>query len=150
MTLHKPVLCALAAGSLMLAGNVFAQMTPPPPPPPPAAPMSPPPPPTPPNAPAMPMNNGNSMDDSGSMNDGSSHSASFQTAEGQVTVNSRPAAAPQVGPAPSFSQLANNAKSITEDQAGAYPPLANDFLHADRNRDGRVSKAEYDHWKQQL
>ena len=96
------------------------------------------------------MGNGTSTDNSSSMNNGSGHSTVYQTAQGQLTVNSRPAPAPQTGPAPSFSQLANGSKSITEEQAGAYPPLANDFLHADSNRNGSISKAEYDHWKKQL
>lgn len=51
------------------------------------------------------------------------------------------------GPAPDFSQLANGKKSITMKEAASYPPLANDFEHADSNRDGRITQREYDRWK---
>ena len=64
----------------------------------------------------------------------------------QVTVNSSMPPAPPAGPAQSFEQLANGGKSISESQASAYPLLANDFKYADRNRDGRISKSEYDAW----
>ena len=50
------------------------------------------------------------------------------------------------GPPPAFAQLAGGASHIREDGAAAYPPLANDFIHADANRDGRVSAAEYARW----
>lgn len=79
-----------------------------------------------------------------------SGSANYSTAQGELTVRSAPAPAPEIGPAPAFEQLSNGAKSITEDQASAYPPLANDFIHADSNRDGRVSKAEYSRWTGKL
>jgi hypothetical protein len=64
-----------------------------------------------------------------------------------VEFRSSMAPAPDTGPAPDFSQLANGGKSITADQASSYPPLANDFDHADRNRDGRITQHEYDNWK---
>ncbi|HEY0198939.1 MAG TPA: hypothetical protein VGC19_10430 [Rhodanobacter sp.] len=76
-------------------------------------------------------------------------SATNQTPQGQVTVNSSPAPAPTIGPAPSFEQLSGGGKSITEDQAAAYPPLANDFINADSNRNGKISKSEYEHWLKQ-
>lgn len=59
--------------------------------------------------------------------------------------SSMPPAA-SAGPAPDFSQLANGKKSITMEQAASYPPLANDFEHADSNRDGRITQREFDHW----
>ena len=71
------------------------------------------------------------------------------TPKDELTVNSMPAPAPQIGPAPEFKQLAGNTGSIDTDQAKAYPPLANDFLHADSNRDNKISKAEYQHWVKQ-
>jgi hypothetical protein len=80
----------------------------------------------------------------------SPNTAAMQTPKGEVTVNSAPASAPAIGPAPSFEQLSGGGKSISEEQAIAYPPLANDFVHADRNRDGKVSKAEYQRWLKQL
>ena len=57
-----------------------------------------------------------------------------------------PPAQPQA-PAPSFEQLANGRGGITEAQASAYPPLANDFKYADSNHDGRISKTEYARWQ---
>ncbi|HEX7815698.1 EF-hand domain-containing protein [Dyella sp.] len=63
----------------------------------------------------------------------------------QVQVNSTMPQVPS-GPAPSFEQLANGGKSISESQASAYPLLANDFKYADTNRDGRISKSEYEAW----
>jgi len=83
-----------------------------------------------------------------SMADGSA--ATFQTPQGELTVRSAPAPAPSIGPAPSFAQLAAGGKGITEAQAEAYPPLANDFIHADHNRNGTVSAAEYAQWTKQL
>lgn len=77
-------------------------------------------------------------------------SAAMRTPQGEVTVNSAPAKAPNIAPAPPFEQLSSGGKSISEDQAEAYPPLANDFVHADGNRDGKVSKAEYQRWIKQL
>jgi hypothetical protein len=74
----------------------------------------------------------------------------MRTPKGEVTVNSAPANAPAIAPAPSFEQLSGGGKTISESQAEAYPPLANDFIHADSNRDGKVSKAEYQHWLKQL
>ncbi|MGN6705250.1 MAG: hypothetical protein ACTHJO_04265 [Rhodanobacter sp.] len=76
--------------------------------------------------------------------------ATFNTPQGQVVVNSAPAPAPTIGPAPSFQQLAAGGKSITEEQASAYPPLANDFLNADSNKNGKISETEYARWVKQL
>lgn len=77
-------------------------------------------------------------------------SASYQTSQGELVVRSVAAPAPVVGPAPSFEQLSGGGKSIDEAQAAAYPPLANDFLHADSNRNGKINKAEYMRWLKQL
>lgn len=77
---------------------------------------------------------------------GDNSSATFNTSQGQVTVNSMPGQVADAGPAPDFAQLSGGKKSITPDQAAAYPPLANDFEYADTNRDGHISKAEYQRW----
>ncbi|MDO1530324.1 EF-hand domain-containing protein [Fulvimonas sp. R45] len=77
-------------------------------------------------------------------------SATFNTAKGQVTVNSAPGKVEDAGPAPDFAQLSGGKKSITPDQAAAYPPLANDFEYADSNRDGHISKAEYQRWASKM
>jgi hypothetical protein len=97
---------------------------------------------------AMAQDTSSGTDTSSGMQAG--NSAVYQTAKGQVTVRSVNAPAMQAGPAPSFEQLSGGKKSITPDQAAAYPPLANDFLHADSNRDGHVSKSEYSRWVKKL
>ncbi|WP_243041469.1 hypothetical protein [Dyella sedimenti] len=73
------------------------------------------------------------------------HSAQFNTAQGQVTINSvvPPAAS---GPAPSFEQLSGGKRYITEEQASAYPPLANDFSYVDKGHTGHISKEQYERW----
>ncbi|MCP4514623.1 MAG: hypothetical protein GY824_05255 [Delftia sp.] len=77
-------------------------------------------------------------------------STTFNSPKGQVTINSQPAAVPDAGPAPDFATLSGGKKSITEAQAAAYPPLANDFEYADSNRNGSISKAEYQRWVKQM
>lgn len=161
MKSRKPWLSFVAAGSLLFTGSLLAQNPPPPPapPPPPPASMPPVPPPAPvppssempspaeaapaaptaPTAPAAPAAPAAPTADQ----------ASYQTPQGELTVRSAPAPAPQIGPAPDFAQLSAGGKGITEAQAVAYPPLANDFLHADSNRNGSISKAEYQRWARQ-
>ena len=196
MKSRKPVLSALAAGSLLVCGALLAQDVPAPPspptppsnptdtapPPPPTTPMPPPPagspqsnmpptPPPPPNPadtpPAPPTSSGmqsmpppassapppmdndqgmNHQDMNGGM-DMQGNGMSGNNGNANVEFRSSMAPAPDTGPAPDFSQLANGGKSITADQAASYPPLANDFDHADSNRDGRIARREYDSWK---
>ncbi|RYD16657.1 MAG: hypothetical protein EOP90_01400 [Lysobacteraceae bacterium] len=73
-------------------------------------------------------------------------STTYQTAQGELTVTSGQPAPRDFGPAPAFAQLSGGAGHISEDAAAAYPPLANDFIHADGNRDGRISSNEYARW----
>lgn len=73
----------------------------------------------------------------------------LNTPQGELTVNSGMPAPVPAGPAPTFEQLSGGAKYISEAQASAYPLLANDFLYADQNRDGRISKSEYSRWTAQ-
>ncbi len=121
MKSRKPLISAFTVGMLLFGGALLAQdMSTPP------APAN--------TSPAMP----------------STDSAALRTPQGEVVVNSAPASAPVIPPPPSFEQLSGGGKSISEDQAEAYPPLANDFIHADSNRDGKVSKAEYQRWLKQL
>lgn len=75
--------------------------------------------------------------------------APAQTPPPDVTVRSVPPAAPQVAPPPPFSQLSGGKKWITEEQAAAYPPLANDFLNASHHGT-HVSKAQYEAWIKQV
>lgn len=70
----------------------------------------------------------------------------YDTPNGPLTVTSGQPAPRNFGPPPPFANLANGKSYITADDAGGYPLLANDFIYADSNRDGRVSKAEYDRW----
>ncbi|TBR40645.1 hypothetical protein EYV96_01565 [Dyella terrae] len=134
MKSRKPLLILLVSGSLF-AGSLMAQdqtgTMPPPPPPPPAQQQGtmPPPPPAPSQAPGTPTGQ------AGPMN----------TPQGEVTVKS---SMPSVnyGPPPDFATLSGGKNCINEDQAAAYPLLANDFIHADRNRNGCITKAEYNAW----
>lgn len=74
-------------------------------------------------------------------------SSTYETPRGEVTVNSGQPQPRDYGPAPSFAQLDRaGSGSLGSEEAEAYPPLANDFIHADRNRDGRISRAEYERW----
>ena len=119
MKARKALLPVLATGALIFAGASFAQD----------------------NAGQPPPSSQDSMQ--------ASPAASAQTPPPDVTVRSVPAAAPQIATPPSFSQLSGGGKWITEEQANAYPPLANDFLHASNNGK-RVSKAQYEAWVKQI
>lgn len=89
------------------------------------------------------------QDTSSGVSGAATHTAVYQTPQGELTVNSMPANAPSYGQAPSFEQLSQGGKSISADQADAYPPLANDFEHADKNRNNQISKSEYESWLKQ-
>ena len=74
----------------------------------------------------------------------------FQTPQGELIVNWGQPPARDFGPPPPFEQLDRRGTGyITSDEADAYPPLANDFIHADLNRDGRISRHEYESWVRQ-
>lgn len=73
-------------------------------------------------------------------------SATYPTPDGQLTVHSGQPGPRQYAPAPPFAQLARGKGYITSADAEGYDLLANDFIHADGNRDGRVSQAEYERW----
>jgi hypothetical protein len=76
-----------------------------------------------------------------------SQTTTYNTAQGPLIVHSGQPAARDFGPAPAFAQLdRRGAGYVTADEADAYPPLANDFIHADANRDGRVTRVEYERW----
>lgn len=128
MKSRKPLLTVVTAFALLFTGSLLAQDTSAPSPPadPAAA--------TPAAAPAAGTPAG---------------TATMNTPSGELTVHSVMPPAPPAGPAPDFKQLSAGGKYITEDQASAYPLLANDFLYADHNRDGRVSKSEYERWVSQ-
>lgn len=51
------------------------------------------------------------------------------------------------GPFPAFGELDRNGDGvIDESEAASYRLLGDDFIHADDNRDTRVSAREYAHW----
>lgn len=164
--MKKHIRAATLGASLLLAGAAFAQDVPPPaqvPPPPPGEATPPPPvpsdtapgtmqqapdpnlPPPAANAPPPPPPPNGTMPPPPGGEAGAT-SATMSTPQGQVTVNSGPAPAKPSGPAPDFATLSGGKGSITPEQASAFPLLANDFEHADSNRDGRISKAEYKKW----
>lgn len=71
----------------------------------------------------------------------------FQTPQGPLVVHTSQPSPPSYGPPPAFAQLDRRGIGYLDgSDAEAYPPLANDFIHADSNRDGRVSKSEYARW----
>jgi len=72
--------------------------------------------------------------------------ADYQTPEGQLTVHSGQPGPRSYAPPPPFEQLSGGKGYISQSDAQAYDLLANDFIHADGNRDGRISQAEYAHW----
>jgi hypothetical protein len=75
------------------------------------------------------------------------HTAVYSTADGTLIVHSGQPAPLHYGPAPAFAQLdRRGAGYLTSEDAEGYPLLANDFIYADSNRDGRISRAEYERW----
>ncbi len=150
MKSRKPLLTVLAASTLLFAGTVIAQQDMPPqtPPSPPTdtAPQpepQPPPQPVPQTLPTSPAPAQSTMPATPPPTTGQ---AGANTPAGELSVHSSMPPPPPAGPAPAFEQLSGGGKYISEDQASAYPLLANDFLYADHNRDGRVSKSEYARW----
>ena len=146
MNPRNPLLSFLASGSLLFAGTLMAQNQPaqpmPPPPPPPQAQPQPMPPPQPAQPQPMPQAQSAPAPQPGQ------DSAQFNSAQGQVTVNSSMPAVKDAGPPPDFAALANGKAYVTEDDASAYPPLANDFLHASGGAQ-HLSKAAYARWLKQ-
>ncbi len=95
------------------------------------------------------MNGSNAMGNQGGMNDPNAM-GNQGGSRGAVEFRSTMPPAPETSQAaPSWDELSNGSRSITAEQAASYPLLANDFIHADRNGDGRVSKSEYERWKPQ-
>ncbi|MEO6075296.1 MAG: hypothetical protein ABIP56_00685 [Dokdonella sp.] len=72
------------------------------------------------------------------------------TESGTKTIRSGMPAQPAAGPAPAFATLdTHNRGYLDPTDAEAYPLLGTDFIKADANRDGHVSKAEYENWAAQ-
>jgi hypothetical protein len=76
-------------------------------------------------------------------------SATFNSAQGQVTIHSTMGQTPSTVSPPSFEQLANGKKVISKEAANAYPPLANDFQQAAQGGNS-ISKAQYERWLKDL
>ncbi len=69
---------------------------------------------------------------------------------GDLVVRSGEMAYRPSGPAPAFAQLDTDGNgAISPAEAVGYHLLANDFIKADANRDGRVSQREYERWAAQ-
>ena len=74
-------------------------------------------------------------------------SVTLPTPTGTETIRSGMPAQPAAGPAPAFSALDTHHRGYLDPtDAEAYPLLGTDFIYADANRDGKVSKAEYENW----
>ena len=76
-------------------------------------------------------------------------STTFNSPQGQVTIHSTMGQTPSTASPPSFEQLSGGSKFITQAQADAFPPLANDFEYAAGHSD-RINKSQYEHWLQNL
>ena len=148
MNPRTPLLTLLASGSLLFAGALLAQNQPAqtmPPPPQPQTTPQPMPQPTPqPQAQPTPQPQAAPTPAPQPGQD----SAQYNSPQGQVTVNSSMPAIKDAGPPPDFATLANGKAYVTEDDASAYPPLANDFLHASGGAQ-HLSKAAYARWLKQ-
>lgn len=71
----------------------------------------------------------------------------YRSEDGLLTIRSAGTGYTPSGPAPDFAQLDTNGNgSIDSAEASGYKLLANDFLMADSNHDGKVSKREYERW----
>lgn len=73
-------------------------------------------------------------------------SATYSTPDGPLTVHTAQPGPRTYAPPPPFAQLSRGKGYITSADAEAYDLLANDFIHADSNRDGRISQSEYERW----
>jgi hypothetical protein len=76
----------------------------------------------------------------------SKKSATYGTPDGPLTVTTGQPGPRTYAAPPPFAQLARGKGYITAADAESYDLLANDFIHADANRDGRVSEHEYQSW----
>jgi hypothetical protein len=75
-----------------------------------------------------------------------SQTTMFQSGASQVEVTSSMPEPPTYGPKPAFKDLDTNGDGvISQEEAAAYPLLANDFLYASHG--GRViTRAQYERW----
>jgi hypothetical protein len=73
--------------------------------------------------------------------------AVYPTEEGKLVVHSSQPGPRPAGPPPAFAELDRRGVGyLSAEDAAGYSLLANDFIYADSNRDGRISRAEYERW----
>jgi hypothetical protein len=144
MKYRTPLLVSLISTSMLFTGAAFAQQSTQPSTMPAATPAQPSTQPS--TAPATTMGTGTTA---GTGSPAGSNSATFNSAQGQVTVNSTMGQAPSTASPPSFEQLANGKKSISKNDANAYPPLANDFEYAAHGGNS-ITKTQYERWVSHL
>ena len=73
--------------------------------------------------------------------------AVYDTPTGKLIVHSHMPEPEDYGSPLTFSSLDSNGDGhISKTEASAYPPLANDFLHASGDRNRPISKRQYQRW----
>lgn len=141
---YRSPLLAFAVASLLATAAVAQDAPPPPPPPPPPAeaPMPLPPPP----APNMPADQGSMSMPAPAASMTDEHSAQIQANGQKVTVDSGMPPPDNAGPKPPFSQLdANHDGRISQEEAQAYLPLYNDWIHVAHHAKS-ITRKQYEAW----
>ena len=83
----------------------------------------------------------------GQFQPGTEKTAVYDTPRGELTVHSGMPVPKDYGPAPSFATLDSNGDHhISQQEAKAYPPLANDFLYVSGDQTKPISKSQYQRW----
>jgi len=96
---------------------------------------------------ALPSINAFSQSTKGKIDQEKTHVTEIQTPSGPVEVHWGQPDIHISESAPSFEQLDSNGDdAITREEAQVYLPLLNEFDYTDRNRNGSISKKEYDWW----
>jgi hypothetical protein len=106
------------------------------------------------NSPSTPQSSAsqvNAQDNTAAVSDSqaqvTSTAQTVSATDNQVTLRSVQTPALRYGPKPSFDALdINHDGVISESEADAYPPLANDYLYVARKGSRGVTHAEYDRW----
>ena len=73
--------------------------------------------------------------------------ATYQTDEGTLTVRSSQPDDPPPPKPSGLDELDSNGDGVlTESEASANIALTNEFIHADWNKDGKITRSELDNW----